>query len=414
MNLIKFLFLILLVSFLAGCATNSSVIDDRSAEGNHQFVRKVDYSDVPRVKELAEHAREIGNENYPKILALLTNESSKFPQQFDIIFKSHLRLRQFGEQEPAGYVVGTTVYLDADVFLNPTNSDWIGDDPTNFTKVLVHEMAHVAQQYKSKVPEYWREGIAEFVRYKLGFTNGYRCPECSEEFPSYTSGYTCAGAFLLYLDSIYGLSLVRQLNSELQHGSYSDTFFLKATGKNLNELWIQFQTTSAYTPTAARINKLHEALGYKDSNPPKDVVARFEKFIKEQPEDFEIFEINQFLASAKKNKQPVDDIWTLTRLYLYFTQPGGTPNALLYGLKNQGRLPGMSKDDHGSLDEFLKFSDMNPADYANSQTFHAHKMGDSFTYNYTISRKSQNDGWKLERAWRTDKNKKVVEEYSVQ
>ena len=392
---------------LCSCATQDSIHPVLPTA----FVRKVDYSDAPRIKELAERAREIGNENYPKILTLLTNDTLKFPQQFDIVFKSHLRLPQFGEQEPAGYVVGTTIYLDADVFLNPTNSDWIGDDPTNFNKVLVHEMAHVAQQNKSKVPGYWQEGIAELVRYKLGFTNGYRCPECSEEFPSYTSGYTCAGAFLLYLDSIYGSSFVRQLNSELRHGSYSATFFLKATGESLNELWIQFQTTSAYTPTAARINKLHEALGYKDSNPPKDVVARFEKFIKEQPEGFEI---NQFLASAKNNKQSVNDIWTLTRLYLYFTQPGGTPNAFLYSLKKQGKLPGISKDDHGSVDEFLKFSDINPADYANSQTFHGHKMGDPFTYNYTIARKSQNDGWKLERAWRTDKNKKVIEEYSVQ
>jgi hypothetical protein len=132
MNLIKFLFLLLLSSFLTGCATNSLVIGDKSAESNHGFIRKIDYSNVPQIRELAERARAIGNENYPKILALLTNDSSKFPQQFDIVFKRHLRLRQFGEQEPAGYVVGTTIYLDVDVFLNPTNSDWIGDDPTNF------------------------------------------------------------------------------------------------------------------------------------------------------------------------------------------------------------------------------------------------------------------------------------------
>jgi len=47
----------------------------------------VDYSEAPEVKELAEHARRVGNEMYPKIVALLADDTSKLPQHFVIGFK---------------------------------------------------------------------------------------------------------------------------------------------------------------------------------------------------------------------------------------------------------------------------------------------------------------------------------------
>src|SRR6266542_6306843 len=50
-------------------------------------VRKVDFSEAPEAKELAEHARRIGIEVYPKILALLADGASKLPRQFDIVLK---------------------------------------------------------------------------------------------------------------------------------------------------------------------------------------------------------------------------------------------------------------------------------------------------------------------------------------
>ena len=415
MNPGKLIILLPPILILAGCASNVCVIKEGVTQGSRAGVRAVDYRDTPQFHDLAERAREIGNENYPKILPLLADDPASLPQHFDIIFRQHLHLPQFGRQEPPGYVTGATIYLDADVFTSPTNSDWIGNDPTDFAKVLVHEMAHVAQDYGFKtVPEYWREGMADFVRYKLGFTNSYRCPECAEEFPDYTSGYTCAGAFLLYLDANYGTNLVRQLNSELRHGTYSDAFFAKMTGKSLNELWLQFQTTPPYTPVAARINKLRAALGYKDSKPPQNVAARLKALIDNQPEGACI---NEWLAGVatrpKRDRQSFNDLAFLTRIYLYFTQPGGTPFKYLAQLKNGGKLPGISKDDHGHIDEFLTFNDLNPAAYGNSRTFHCHTKGDSNTYSYTIARQTQNDAWKLQRAWKTDENNQLVEEYQV-
>src|SRR5438309_3148516 len=64
-----------------------------SLEAASAFVRKVDYREAPELKELAERARRIGNEVYPKILTLLTDNTSKLPQKFDIVFKEHVEFR---------------------------------------------------------------------------------------------------------------------------------------------------------------------------------------------------------------------------------------------------------------------------------------------------------------------------------
>jgi len=122
---------------------------------------------------LAEHARRIGNEMYSKILALLADDSSTLPRRFDIVFKRHIE-GNFGQ------TVGATINLRA---------EWFAKNPTDLDETLIHEISHVAQKYPSKAWDYWGEGIADYVCYKLGYTNEWNWPHCSFEYPHYTSGY---------------------------------------------------------------------------------------------------------------------------------------------------------------------------------------------------------------------------------
>jgi hypothetical protein len=85
-------------------------------------VRKVDFNQTPDMKELAEHARGIGNELYPKVLALMDDGSARLPRQFDIIFKKHIEVRQ--AVHAMGFVKSGNIYLSADWFTTgPTNQD---------------------------------------------------------------------------------------------------------------------------------------------------------------------------------------------------------------------------------------------------------------------------------------------------
>src|SRR5579872_2298757 len=281
-------------------------------------VRRVDYSEVPEMQGLAERTRRVGNEMYPKVCALLAEDSSKPPKHFDIVLRKHVAVRAHGMGMSNGYVSGTTVCLDAH-FLEQNSNDLVA--------MLVHEMAHVAQQYRitlwgvsiwTRAPFYWEEGIADYACQKLVYTNGWNCPPCSAQFPHYTSGYSCAAAFLMYVETGHGSNVVRRLNSELRRGSYSDKFFARATGKNLDALWTEFEKTPVFTPVALGLNRLCEALGYVDGKPPRDIDARFEFYLQQHPEMRRVDEAFRYVSG-----KPPRDMQDRFTLYLMFQQPLG-------------------------------------------------------------------------------------------
>jgi hypothetical protein len=224
-------------------------------------VRCVDATSVPALVDLQEHVRQIGNRVYPQILEILGRKPKDSPTQFKIVFVKRI------ESGNVAQARGDEIQL---------NGEWFTHYPIELDMTLIHEMVHVAQQYK-RSPFYWTEGIADYVCYKLGYTNSWACPQCAAEYPHYTSGYGCAGAFLLYLDAGYDSNIVRKLDRDLFRGSYSEKLFLKATGRTLLELWTAFQGTAAFLPIAAEINKLRDSLGYVEGKPPKDLLDRIKK-----------------------------------------------------------------------------------------------------------------------------------------
>ncbi len=341
-----------------------------SARGK-DFVRKVDLSLAPEMKELAGRARQLGNEMYPKALGLLTDEPGKLPRQFDIVFKQRLSSREFrGTGTLPGCVGGwrgTTIYLDA---------QWFALNPTNFDSIFIHEMAHVAQQYPRKAPSHWQEGIADYVSAKLLCTNESHCAECSNISPHYRSGYSCAAAFLLYVEQTHNSNVVRQLQSALRRGSYNDAFFTKATGRTLDQLWDEFKTTPAYKPSADEAIKFYKSLGYTNGATLKQLRARF----KQQPGGALTLEAQEFLSGL--------------------------------GFKRQ--LPGFRKGESGpSTIRVVMPKETKPDVYPVSRTFDSSIEGKETVYHYVVVRASRHSAWKLQRAWRTDPEGRLIEEFAI-
>lgn len=76
-------------------------------------------------------------------------------------------------------------------------------------------------------------------------------------------------------------------------------------------------------------------------------------------------------------------------------------------MKN-GQLPGWSRQDRGTVKGVFRFS-MDPE----TVTFDAVKKGDSSTYHYQFTRPAQDSPWQLRKAWRTDQDDHVTEEYPI-
>lgn len=76
-----------------------------------------------------------------------------------------------------------------------------------------------------------------------------------------------------------------------------------------------------------------------------------------------------------------------------------TPLAFLYHLREQGRLPGWSKNEPGQLVEIFFGS----VDFK--------KPGDPSIYHYSVTRPFKDGPWELQKAWRTDPSGHVLQEY---
>jgi Peptidase of plants and bacteria len=169
------------------------------------------------------------------------------------------------------------------------------------------------------------EGIADCVCAKLaGNIDASNCPQCTDRFPHYKSGYGCAASFLLYMEAAHGSNIMAQLNATLRRGTYADRFFAEATGETLEELWDDFQKTSGYTPIAAAYNELDQALGDTNGQPPKDFPLRLEKYYSKHPD------IKEFLTALDpEHAWPPEGIQDDIRYFLYIRQQPGGEQSLL-------------------------------------------------------------------------------------
>ena len=82
---------------------------------------------------------------------------------------------------------------------------------------------------------------------------------------------------------------------------------------------------------------------------------------------------------------------------------------LLDWLKRRGQLPGWSRKD-----EFAYKTEKIQMHYPYSASFdHVLKKGDPSVYHYELHQPDRNGPWKLRKAWRTDQDGNMIEEYLV-
>jgi len=382
-----------------GCAT----VDREPITSARDAVREVDFRKAPELKALADHAREFGNETYPKICALFAETGVKPPRQFDLVFKP-LKSHNTGESA----VEAQRIYMNSASLTNTAESREM------FDKVFVHEMAHLVLLSDlprgARVDFGWEEGLATYAYYKLIGTNGWGCPQCDYRYPHYRTGYTCAGAFLLYVESRFGSNIISQFKVELLKGRDPDAFFARATGKNLVELWADFQTTAAFKPGANEALALSLALGFMGAELPRNALARFNKYVTQHADDF----VKQAVKSANLDGKGVRDVRSLMAVYLYFTQPGGSAEKAWMDVREKDGAPGIVQGEHGALAAFLRYDEIASQNYPVTRTLNVTKRGDSSSvYCYTMSRDSAASGWKLTKAWRAGADGRVTEEFPV-
>lgn len=104
-------------------------------------------------------------------------------------------------------------------------------------------------------------------------------------------------------------------------------------------------------------------------------------------------------------------------------RPGGASTVdageFLISLAKEGKLPGFSKGEHGSM--HVGNFDANPTSssrtsaekYPISRAIHLSKDGDTSDYFYVVKRESAGSGWNLQKAWRQDAEGRLMEDYPI-
>jgi hypothetical protein len=88
----------------------------------------------------------------------------------------------------------------------------------------------------------------------------------------------------------------------------------------------------------------------------------------------------------------------------------------LESLNNKGQLPGLKKGEHGHFYCDWPLVKNQKADFVEAypvQRSFSFFKDDSSIYHYTIAQASKDDNWMLQKAWRTDADENLMEEYTV-
>jgi hypothetical protein len=200
-------------------------IRDLSSAGSRAFLRLL-------------HASDIMADAVDTVLTLLYQDQPKdtIPPTRSVT----LVLRSMG-----GVAYTTGKDLDDDHKEIHFSTDYINGVPESRQKeemrgVIVHEMVHCWQQNAhGTAPGGLIEGIADWVRLKaqLGPPHWKRRADSD-----WDAGYERTAYFLEYLETEFGMDVVRRINSHLKDCDYEEEAFWKdCCGRPIKELWKEYR-----------------------------------------------------------------------------------------------------------------------------------------------------------------------------
>lgn len=141
----------------------------------------------------------------------------------------------------SGFSGGAVAYTNTATGSIAVSISYMRSQPTDMG-MIVHELTHVVQSYSYQtVPVWIVEGMADYMRYTLGYSTSWSYFHC-DSTDRYTSGYGCGAALLKYIERVYRPTVVKDLHATIRANQYSDNLFINYTGKTLEQLYAGCRT----------------------------------------------------------------------------------------------------------------------------------------------------------------------------
>ena len=177
----------------------------------------IDVTEAPELKEWTEKVARICERAYPMINEELQSEGFVPAQSITLTMKR--------DYDGVAFASGNRI----------TGSVRFFKDHPDDVGAMVHETAHVVQNYRSRNNPGWLvEGVADYVRYfKFEPEKPRRLDPARAR---YNGSYHTTASFLAFITNKYDRQAVLKLNQQMRQGTYTEAIFEKLTGKPLKEL----------------------------------------------------------------------------------------------------------------------------------------------------------------------------------
>ena len=212
-----------------------------SRKHNRHFEYTLDTAHSPHLRVWAEtKLRPEIDKWYPILCESLASEGFTAPRKFAITIK------------PTDGVAGTN---DTDVTVN---SAWVEEqlrrpDWNEAAGAVIHELAHVVQQYKgSGNPGWLVEGVADYHRWFHYEPLAHR-PKLQDRNAKYSDSYQTTAGFLEYVVKNHNHEFVVRMNAAMREGRYHQELWHEYTGQTVQELWDEYSKSVLSPP--ANVNK---------------------------------------------------------------------------------------------------------------------------------------------------------------
>lgn len=187
-----------------------------------EVIVEVDASDAPNLEEWTNNAAKLVKEWHPRFTNLIPTKGYDPPRK--------IRIKVRKTDRGVAATSGDVIYL---------SSHWFEDHPDDVGAVI-HELVHVIQSYPSGRPGWLTEGIADYLRWAIYEGKPQEWFRRPNEQRGYRQSYRVAAGFLLWLETEPAPGIVTKLNTAMMRGEYSPEMFKEATGKSLDELWMEY------------------------------------------------------------------------------------------------------------------------------------------------------------------------------
>jgi glycerophosphoryl diester phosphodiesterase len=163
----------------------------------------------------------------------------KMANDFNPGTATHVNVKIDWGYDGVAYTAGGEIVISANYIRSHSND----------TDCFTHELMHVVQSYRYGAPGWLTEGIADYARYKYGLYNtqaGWGLPDYRSG-QNYTDAYTVTARFLVWLDKYVRPGIVKELDTRLRNGTYTDNTWNELTGQSVDRLWQTYAADPSLT-----------------------------------------------------------------------------------------------------------------------------------------------------------------------